>query len=260
MSVHHSVSSSLVRRRILFGRVFPICRLHVAAHVSRYPMAFLCHKLLISLLINANSVVSVYVLSLSVPIPCTDVCCRFRSQHNHAESPSYDLQARTPSSMISRKDSCLHSRQTSRNVSVEGEHTLAFKRRTSPGRRINLEHNSGCQPSPMEEFAPLKRRRHTPASIKIENDGGELPSKAEGKTAQDLEYHSWKLSAVEVECRHCSERKLLSCSYLKLSPTLVQSGIVPRIPCLEGESACCAKPKERAKGEEWRVPRTATCA
>ena len=239
--------------------MYSLFRIYVVGNALCCPTAFSFCKLRFFSPINTGSV-AVHLYSLSVPIPCTDVCCRLRSQHNRAQSPSYDLQARTPSSIISRKDSPLHSSQTSRDGSIEKERAFAFKRQTSPDPPMDVKHDSGCQPSPMEERAPPKKRRHTPASIKIESDFEELLSKTRGRNGQDLEYHSWKLSAVEVECRHCSGRKLLSCSYLKLSPTLVQSGILPGIPRLEGESACCAKPKERGKGEEWRMSRTATCA
>ena len=211
-------------------------------------------------LFPAKACYLVFTSCFSIPIPCTDVCCRFRSQHSRPESPSYDVQACTPSSMTTRKDSSFHSGQISPIGSVEGERILGFKRRNSPDESIRVNHDLGSELSPMAKSIPLKKRRQAPASIKTENEFEEVPPNIQGKTAQDLEYHSWKLSAVEVECRHCSERKLLSCSYLKLSPTLVQSGILPRIPRLEGESACRAKPEHHGNKDTWRLSRTATCA
>lgn len=162
--------------------------------------------------------------------------------------------------MTTRKESRVHSGLMSPRSSAEQERMLVFKRGSSPGELLEIKHNADCRPSLMRDSTPLKKRRHTPTSIKTENEFEEQPPKTEEKTARDLEYHSWKLTAVEVECRHCSERKLLPCSYLKLSPTLVQSGILPRIPRLEGESACPAKPEKPGNSDQWRISQTATCA
>ncbi len=199
----------------------------------------------------------VFALSLSVPILCTDVCCRFRSQHSRPESPSYDLQARTPLSMITRKDSPLHSGQVSPNGSAENECILDLKRGKFPGELLRNKHYPGYESSLRGGTTPSKKRQHTLGAIKIEQGLDKLPPNTDNKTTHDLKDHSWKLSAVEVECRHCNERKLLPCSYLKLSPTLVQSA---RIPQLEGESACRARPEKHGHSDELRLTRTAACA
>ena len=162
--------------------------------------------------------------------------------------------------MITRKIPPLHCGQITLNGSVERDRILAFKRRNSLDNPMSVKCDIDNEPSSVREPTPLKKRRHAPLSIKIENEFEELSPKTEEKTAQGLDYHSWKLSAVEVECRHCSERKLLPCSYLKLSPTLVQSGILPRIPRLEGESPCCAKQAKHGDREDWLLSQTTACA
>ncbi len=231
-----------------------------AGNASFRNAVFSLRKPHLSLPLEARNVFSVIAPCLSVPTLCTDVCCRFRSQHSRPESPSYDLQARTSPPMIARKDSPLHSGPISPRSSAEKERILAFKRGSSPDEAIEIKHNADCRPTLTRDSTPMRKRRHTSTSIKTENEFDELPPKTEEKTARDLEPHSWKLSAVEVECGHCSERKLLPCSYLKLSPSLVQSGILPRIPRFEGESACRGKPERCGSSDQWRLSRTATCA
>ena len=196
----------------------------------------------------------------SVLISCTDACCRFRSQHNRLETPSYELQARTPSSVMIEEDPSLYSGKSSPNGSFEKLRTFAFKRRNSTDTPVSVRQGTERESSRTDKFVLSRKRRQTPASIKTESDVEGLPTRIENKARQDQENHSWKLHAVEVKCRHCSERKLLTCSYLKLSPTLVQSGILPIIPRLEGESICRAKPGEHSENEECRLPRTAACA
>ncbi len=259
MPVHDSVSSLLVVRKSHLSRASCVCRMYVAGNTRSCTATYPLRR---PRLFFAMSRCSCYVLIsfLPVPIPCTDVCCRFRSQLSRPESPSYDLQARISSSMIAPKGPPLHCGQITPNGSVERDRILAFKRRNSLHNPISVKHDIGNEPRSIRGPTMLKKRRHAPSSIKFENDFEDLSPKTEEKTAQGLEYHSWKLSAVEVECRHCSERKLLPCSYLKLSPSLVQSGILPRIPRLEGESPCCAKQAKHSNSEDWPISQTAVCA
>lgn len=199
-------------------------------------------------------------LHLSALTQCTDVFCRLRGQHTRPESPSYDIQARTPSSINTQTEKSVDIAENYYSDRSENERIPGIERRNISAGPMDIRRCLDCKEPPADHRPRLKRRRpNSPNTVKTENETEELSSHNLHEAAPGLDYHFWKLSAVEVECKRCSERKLLSCSVLKLSPALFQSGILPKIIRLEGEPSCRDIPHKYGGSGHWRLPRIVTC-
>ena len=89
---------------------------------------------------------------------CTDVCCRLRSHHTRPESPSYDHQAYTPTSMSSRAESAyanMHESLPEHQPSVQSPDIKRSPSIEAQARTPSPE----VQMSPSHTKPTLKRRR-----------------------------------------------------------------------------------------------------